>query len=366
MPEPLPDNFRQHYCYSLSDMHAIAENRGGKCLSAQYTSVMQKLQWQCACGYIWDAVPFSILRGHWCPKCGRKKSESAKSFSLEDIKQKAQELGGKCLSAEYENKFSLMSYECSNGHKWESAARNILQGYWCQECRKYTLTIEDIKKEAETHSWKCLSMEYKGSNNKLNWSCSAGHKISAFFTRLKKNGFTCSICRKIEKQKTKDELNLKERFKNLSSIKRNGNPYPQKLYKLPLTSLKKELQRGDYGLEFCSISVFISRDGYWRDILKFNDTLRFYFVDWHGRLQKFDDKIRCYFMDWHGRVYIESVHRRRRPFKVKFYCYNCKALNKTNAFYGVTKYVCPKCGESIKIKTRRRRVRINGANWESF
>lgn len=50
-------------------MKALAEERGGKCLSEEYVSQTRKLKWQCSDGHTWEAVPNSIKQGSWCPYC---------------------------------------------------------------------------------------------------------------------------------------------------------------------------------------------------------------------------------------------------------------------------------------------------------
>ena len=54
---------------TIEDMRALAESRGGRCLSAVYTSQKTKMRWRCANNHIWQATPNSIKRGSWCPKC---------------------------------------------------------------------------------------------------------------------------------------------------------------------------------------------------------------------------------------------------------------------------------------------------------
>src|SRR3989339_104213 len=56
---------------NISDMDEIAKRRGGKCLSDKYINVDTKLKWQCQNGHTWEAIPSSIKRGSWCPKCAR-------------------------------------------------------------------------------------------------------------------------------------------------------------------------------------------------------------------------------------------------------------------------------------------------------
>jgi len=54
---------------TLADMQALAANRGGKCLSSEYTNMQTRLIWECGHGHQWPAVPLSIQRGTWCPVC---------------------------------------------------------------------------------------------------------------------------------------------------------------------------------------------------------------------------------------------------------------------------------------------------------
>ena len=64
---------------SINDMHKIATERGGKCLSKKYINAHSKLEWQCAEGHQWEAVARSVRYGAWCRKCSRKKGSAAKS-----------------------------------------------------------------------------------------------------------------------------------------------------------------------------------------------------------------------------------------------------------------------------------------------
>jgi nucleoside-diphosphate-sugar epimerase len=55
--------------YSLVDMQALANARGGECLSTEYIDIKSKLQWKCGVGHEFDGTPRLILSGHWCPEC---------------------------------------------------------------------------------------------------------------------------------------------------------------------------------------------------------------------------------------------------------------------------------------------------------
>jgi hypothetical protein len=52
---------------TIEDMYALAESRGGKCLSKEYAGVNKHLKWECQYGHQWEATPNSVKRGSWCP-----------------------------------------------------------------------------------------------------------------------------------------------------------------------------------------------------------------------------------------------------------------------------------------------------------
>jgi hypothetical protein len=55
-------------------MHLLAKNRNGQCISNAYVNARTKLVWRCSKGHEWNATPYSIKGGSWCPICSRKKS----------------------------------------------------------------------------------------------------------------------------------------------------------------------------------------------------------------------------------------------------------------------------------------------------
>jgi hypothetical protein len=58
---------------TISDMRILAEQRQGKCLSGRYNGAHQKLRWECVKGHEFSAAPTNVLRGHWCPVCAGQK-----------------------------------------------------------------------------------------------------------------------------------------------------------------------------------------------------------------------------------------------------------------------------------------------------
>ena len=60
---------------TIEGMRKIAESHGGECLSEIYVNNNFKLKWQCSEGHIWEAIPKTIKKGHWCPICARKRKK---------------------------------------------------------------------------------------------------------------------------------------------------------------------------------------------------------------------------------------------------------------------------------------------------
>jgi hypothetical protein len=65
--------------HSVAALHAIAAERGGKCLAGNYSNSQTKLDWQCKSGHQWLATFNAIKQGSWCPEC-RAASKGERSF----------------------------------------------------------------------------------------------------------------------------------------------------------------------------------------------------------------------------------------------------------------------------------------------
>ncbi len=189
--EAIPQkNYWCPYCAGLAkktiqDMHEFASKKGGKCLSNKYVNSKTKLKWECASGHIWQAVP----NDSWCPFCGGTAKKTIK-----DMHKLAAANNGKCLSVKYINKRTKLKWECSKGHKWETAPTNVQSGCWCPYCAgTKKKTIKDMHELASAKNGKCLSIKYINSNTKLKWQCKRNHIWKAK-PRDIKSGTWCPHC----------------------------------------------------------------------------------------------------------------------------------------------------------------------------
>src|ERR1700688_2340802 len=66
-------------------MQNLALSRDGKCLSTIYINARNKLLWKCKFGHQWEAVPYAIKAGGWCPQCHIYISEEICRIYMEAI-----------------------------------------------------------------------------------------------------------------------------------------------------------------------------------------------------------------------------------------------------------------------------------------
>lgn len=81
----IPTNIKSNkwcpYCshcvkLTIEEMHELAFQNGGRCLSTVYVDCHTKLEWWCGdCAHTWWTIPELIKRGSWCPRCGVKRSK---------------------------------------------------------------------------------------------------------------------------------------------------------------------------------------------------------------------------------------------------------------------------------------------------
>ncbi len=175
----------------IGKMHALARERGGKCLSDDYFDVFCKLTWQCAAGHVWEAAPAKVRRGSWCPTCARERLR----LGIEAMQAQARERGGRCLSEVYVNSEKALMWQCAEGHVWESSPANIRKGSWCPVCSwdHRRLGIEKMHALARKHGGRCLSKEYARAGQKLLWECAEGHRWETVPAKVKE-GAWCPKC----------------------------------------------------------------------------------------------------------------------------------------------------------------------------
>ena len=67
---------------TIKEMHQMAKERGGKCLSNKYINARTKLKWMCSKGHIWKTAADKIRRGHWCQRCSARDGAQKRNRKL--------------------------------------------------------------------------------------------------------------------------------------------------------------------------------------------------------------------------------------------------------------------------------------------
>ncbi len=187
---------------TIEEMQELAESKGGKCLSPVYVHIHDYLEWQCANGHRWKALPSSIRQGRWCARCVADRRKN----TLDEMRKLATAKSGRCLSMQYVNYQTPLEWECSAGHVWRARPNGIKQGSWCLECAGKIRTIEDMRHLAESRGGKCLSPQYINTYTKLEWECAEGHRWWAKPNSIQQ-GKWCPTCSGNAK-KTIEEMRL--------------------------------------------------------------------------------------------------------------------------------------------------------------
>jgi hypothetical protein len=214
----IPTNVTQgHWCPScahrirltLTEMRKLAASRGGECLSNRYVNSRTKLRWKCSAGHAWEATPNSVKAQQWCPHCARVARLSLKAMIAIAASRK-----GHCLSAEYVNVETPLSWECQASHVWTATPHSIRHGSWCPQCaRNQRLKLEEMQALARERGGRCLSEKYVNNHSALLWECKQGHKWKAQPSNVKprkhKAGTWCLAC-----------FNLRRQFRTKGSIEK--------------------------------------------------------------------------------------------------------------------------------------------------
>ena len=179
-------------------MHRLAKRRRGKCISRRYINSRTLLLWSCTFGHRWRAIPTNVTQGHWCPNCARRKRRT-----LIEMRKIAASRGGQCLSDRYVNNETKLRWRCSAGHEWEAAPGLVKARRWCPHCARVArLSLKAMMAIAASRRGQCLSTEYVNVETPLSWKCEAGHVWSAAPKSIR-SGSWCSQC--VRNQKVKLE-----------------------------------------------------------------------------------------------------------------------------------------------------------------
>ncbi len=189
----------------LEEMHQIAKERGGRCLSTSYKNASTPLLWVCGHGHHWKACAANVKggprrKGSWCRECYNGRRRFHEKLSITAMRDLANARGGTCLSAEYLGSKFKLTWKCKSGHHWQASPCYVVQGTWCPICaRNQRLSLPLFQELAANRGGMCLSETYVNARTVLQWRCAEGHEWKAVPARIKR-GSWCPACANIRKR----------------------------------------------------------------------------------------------------------------------------------------------------------------------
>ncbi len=177
--------------HTIKSIQEIAQQRGWKFLSNDYSTGAKKYKFQCDKGHIINMIAHNVIKGVGCRTCAGKQL-----LTIEDFQKIAIEKGGKCLSEKYEGRNIKLKFKCKEGHTFETIPGEIKNGgAWCKNCAGLELgTIEEMIALAKSRGGECLSKEYINSATKLKWKCIDNHIWEAIPRDVKHSKSWCPYC----------------------------------------------------------------------------------------------------------------------------------------------------------------------------
>ena len=172
----------------------FALSKEGVCISTQIPSAKIKINWKCKNNHdIFNSLSSLIQKKYWCDECGKT---NEKDMMLQFCYDWAISKDGKCLSTEYKDSNTHMTWECKEGHQWLTTSGKIINSKtWCPVCSgNVSYTILDCQEFAISKGGKCLSNKYKNCNEHLKWECSEGHQWVCIFNHIKNKDTWCPKC----------------------------------------------------------------------------------------------------------------------------------------------------------------------------
>lgn len=175
--------------YHLNIAKKIAEDKGGKLISTEYTNVKTLLEFEDSKGRIFFKSYQSIINGVWTPFENKKKKNEL--YYLSQMQRIAESKGGKLLSKHCEGTESILEFEDVNKNIFRKKYSSVIQGSWSpfKITPKKAKAINDFKDIVKMKGGKLISKEedYINSTTKLEIESKDGIRFYRSLDELKKD-----------------------------------------------------------------------------------------------------------------------------------------------------------------------------------
>ncbi|MBA3648072.1 MAG: hypothetical protein H0W62_05900 [Chitinophagales bacterium] len=179
----------------LQYLKAVAESRGGTCLSNRYITFTTKLHFKCERGHYWSTTPKQIQKGRWCKRCADRVAADKRRTDIKVYQEIARQRGGKLLSSVFVTNDTKITWQCEDGHIWDAIPIAVKRGTWCPYCAgRHNHSIAEMQRVAKDRGGVCLSLKYSRAHTPLKWQCRNGHTWEAKPVNIIFNQSWCPYC----------------------------------------------------------------------------------------------------------------------------------------------------------------------------
>lgn len=186
----------------LAALQKEAAAAGITCLDTEWLGIQHQYQFRCDEGHEWSRRLVGSWKGRGCPVCARAASnlKRCKQENLHKLQNIALMHGGVCLSTEYSGANQKYAFRCAAGHEWSTHRSVLFSGSWCKRCHfnSRMLGLEHAHEAAKARGGRCLSDQYVNSLSKLTWVCHRGHEWQAPLSAIRV-GKWCKQCASMDR-----------------------------------------------------------------------------------------------------------------------------------------------------------------------
>jgi hypothetical protein len=204
----------------LGALKQAAKDRGGLCESGAYLGSAARYDFRCRAGHQWQTSGQDVLRGAWCRVCANEDRKVAYLLpdGLQRLQAMATSKGGACLAGRYEGSNHYYAFRCAKAHEWLAVGARVLRGAWCLQCAHDAkrLTMSDVRESAAKRGGWCLSRDYIDSKTKMTWVCDKGHTWRAPLSTIRAGHWCpdCAIQQQLSNRKSKAGVRYAPSFKH--------------------------------------------------------------------------------------------------------------------------------------------------------
>lgn len=170
---------------------------------------------------LWDAYPFTLLKGYGCKECGKEKISKRHKMTHEEFVDKFNKLNSDVvIVGKYINNRTKIDVKCKYGHEWLAFPSNILNRQGCKKCFDInrTCTHEEYVKKIQDKNVSVIDM-YINSKTKILHKCKdCGYEWNISPSDIL-SGYGCPECagtkKKTQEQYIKDVFNVNKNIEVL-------------------------------------------------------------------------------------------------------------------------------------------------------